>query len=304
MDPAANSAADPAWTDLSEAEAVFTRVRPRLFGVAYRMTGTVAEAEDAVQEAWLRWQDTDRAAVTDPVPFLMTIVTRICLNVLQSARARHETYIGPWLPEPVDTTADPALGAERGAALELATLMLLERLAPPERAAYILREAFAYPYEQVAETVGVSVPNARQLVSRARRRLTTRRAAPVANAEQDRLLRAFVTAARSGDLDALEEILAEDVVSYTDGNGARNAAQIPVLGRTTVAKFVRAFRNRLWPGASLRWITANGRSAVLVLHNDSPAAFLTVAAATDGIHRLLWVLAPEKLAGIARAQDR
>lgn len=304
VDPAADPASDPAWTDLSEAEAVFTRVRPRLFGVAYRMTGTVVEAEDAVQEAWLRWQDADRAAVTDPVPFLMTIVTRICLNVLQSARARHETYIGPWLPEPVDTTADPALGAERGAALELATLMLLERLAPPERAAYILREAFDYPYEQIAETVGVSVPNARQLVSRARRRVTTRRAAAVSGADQDRLLRAFVTAARSGDLIALEQILAEDVVSYTDGNGVRNAAQIPVLGRTTVAKFIRAFRGRVWPGATLRWITANGRSAVLVLHNGSPAAFLTVSASSGGIDHVLWVLAPGKLSGIGDAPGR
>ncbi|OKH72267.1 RNA polymerase sigma24 factor [Mycobacterium sp. SWH-M5] len=300
----ADPAANPAWTDLSRAEEVFTRVRPRLFGVAYRMTGTVTEAEDAVQETWLRWQDADRAAVTDPAAFLTTIVTRICLNVLQSARARHETYIGPWLPEPVDTTADPALGAERAAALELATLMLLERLAPPERAAYILREAFDYPYEQIAETVGVSAPNARQLVSRARKRLTTRRVAPVTDADQDRLLRAFVAAARSGDLDALEEILAEDVVSYTDGNGVRNAAQIPVLGRATVAKFVRAFRPRLWPGAALRWITANGRSAVLVLHNDSPAAFLTVAASANGIDHVLWVLAPEKLSRIGATPER
>ncbi|AKS35521.1 RNA polymerase sigma-70 factor [Mycolicibacterium goodii] len=296
--------ANPAWTDLPEAEAVFSRVRPRLFGVAYRMMGTVAEAEDAVQETWLRWQDADRAAVTDPASFLMTIVTRICLNVVQSARARHETYIGPWLPEPVDTTADPALGAERGAALELATLMLLERLAPPERAAYILREAFDYPYEQIAETVGVSVPNARQLVSRARKRLTTRRVSPVSDADQDRLLRAFVNAARSGDLDALEEILAEDVVSYTDGNGARNAAQIPVAGRTTVAKFVRAFRNRLWPGTTLRWITANGRPAVLIQHNGSAAAFLTIAASEGAIDQVLWVLAPDKLMKIAAAQQR
>jgi RNA polymerase sigma-70 factor (ECF subfamily) len=299
----ADPAAHPEWADLSDAEEIFTRARPRLFGIAYRMTGTIAEAEDAVQETWLRWQDADRASVNDPVPFLMTIVTRVCINLLQSARVRRETYIGPWLPEPVDTTADPALGAERAEALELATLMLLERLAPPERAAYILREAFDYPYESIADAIQVSVANARQLVSRARKHLTSRRVARVADGDQHRLLHAFVSAAQSGDLDALEEILAEDVASYTDGNGARNASQIPVLGRTTVARFVRAFRARLWTGATLRWVTANGRPAVIIFQNGSPAAFLTVATTTGVIDRVLWVLAPDKLSHIVDASQ-
>src|SRR5262249_33858638 len=123
----------------------FVRARPRLFGIAYRMLGSAAEAEDIVQDAWLRWQATDRSAVLDAAAFLATTTTRLALNVVQSARSSRETYVGPWLPEPVDTSADPHLGAERGEALGLAVLVLMEKLSPMERAAYVLREAFDYP---------------------------------------------------------------------------------------------------------------------------------------------------------------
>ncbi|MGV9799113.1 RNA polymerase sigma-70 factor [Mycobacterium sp. NPDC003449] len=286
---------------LSDAAAVFARVRPQLFGIAYRMLGGVAEAEDVVQDTWLRWQTADRAAVRDPVAFLVTVATRICLNALQSARARRETYIGPWIPEPVDTAGDPALGAERGAALELATLMLLERLAAPERAAYILREAFEYPYELIAQAIAVSETNARQLVSRARRHLTAQRAARVDEAERRRLLEAFVAAAQHGDLAGLEAVLAADVISYTDGNGARNATTIPLLGRERVARVVRAFRPRFWPGTTLRWITANGQAAVLVSRDDAVMAFITGTASATGLDRVLWVVSPDKLTHIGTA---
>lgn len=138
--------------DLDEAAAVFLGVRPRLFGIEYRMLGSASEAEDLVQEAWLRWQAYDRAAVLDPAAFLATTTTRLAINALQSARARRETYVGPWLPEPVDTSADPYLGAERGEALEFATLLLMEKLTPNEGAAYVLREAFDHPYGQIARS--------------------------------------------------------------------------------------------------------------------------------------------------------
>src|ERR1700755_2089252 len=189
--------------DLEEAAAVFTRVRPRLFGIAYRMLGSASEAEDLVQEVWLRWQATDRSVVHNPGAFLATTTTRLAINELQSARARRETYIGPWLPEPVDTSADPQLGAERGEALELATLMVLERLPPTERAPYVLREAFDYPYAQIAEVLAVKEDNARQLVSRARRHIADERSAPVDSAEQRRLLGALGAAAHKGDLERL-----------------------------------------------------------------------------------------------------
>src|SRR5262245_35163674 len=135
---------DPGQRDLTRATVAFAAVRPRLFGIAYRMLGTAVEAEDVVQEAWLRWQAADRGAVRDPEAFLVTTTTRLALNVVQSARKRRETYIGPWLPEPVDTRDDPELGAERREALALAVLVLLEKLSPAERAAYVLREAFDY----------------------------------------------------------------------------------------------------------------------------------------------------------------
>ncbi|MDV3130092.1 RNA polymerase sigma-70 factor [Mycobacterium sp. 21AC1] len=290
---------DPASPDLADAVDVFTAVRSRLFGVAYRMLGSVAEAEDVVQDVWLRWQESDRDTVRDPVAFLVTATTRACLNVLQSARARRETYAGPWLPEPVDTSADPALGAERDEALHVATLMLMEKLAPPERAAYILREAFDYPYGLIAETIQVSDVNARQLVSRARRHLNVRRAAPASSAEQKRLLAAFIEAAQTGDMASLEELLAADVVSYTDGNGMRNAAPHPVAGSRNVARFVRAFRHRFWPDSVVSWITANGQPGALVSRGGTVVAFLTVAASSGGIDEVLWVLTPEKLTHIA-----
>jgi len=151
---------------------VFEGVRPRLFGIAYRMLGSAAEAEDIVQDAWLRWQGTDRTAVVDPPAFLATTTTRLAITFAQSARSRRETYIGPWLPEPVDTSGDPRLGAERAEALEFAVLLLLEKLSPTERAAYILREAFDYSYDQIAHTIRSTEANARQLVSRARKHIS------------------------------------------------------------------------------------------------------------------------------------
>jgi RNA polymerase sigma-70 factor (ECF subfamily) len=192
--------------DLDEAATVFTRVRPRLFGIAYRMLSSATEAEDLVQEAWLRWQTADRGVVANPDAFLATTTTRLAINALRSARARRETYVGPWLPEPVDTGADPYLGAERGEALEFAALLLMERLTSGERAAYVLREAFDYPYGQIAEILHSTEPAVRQLVSRARRHMTDDRRTPVSATAQRELLTTFVTAARSGDLDGLERL--------------------------------------------------------------------------------------------------
>lgn len=196
---------------LEEATEVFLRARNRLFGIAYRILNSRSDAEDIVQEAWLRWQMCDRIAVLDPPAFLATTTTRLCINAMQSARARHETHAGPWLPEPVDASADPLLGAERSEALEYAAITLIERLSPTERAAYVLREAFDYPYGQIAAIVGVKEPNARQLVSRARRHLVDTECREAAsNAEQKRLFHAFVAAA-DGDLTLLEKVFAVDV---------------------------------------------------------------------------------------------
>jgi RNA polymerase sigma-70 factor (ECF subfamily) len=280
---------------LDRATRDFIAARPQLFGIAYRVLGSVAEAEDIVQDAWLRWQNTNRADVHEPAAFLATVTARLAINVAQSARVRRESYVGPWIPEPVDTSADPQLGAERAEALDLAVLFLLQKLNPVERAAYVLREAFDYPYKQIAEMLETSEANTRQLVSRARKHLSSERAAPVSSTAHRRLLEVFLAAAQTGDLSALEGVLTEGVVSYTDGDGVRGAARIPVVGREHVTKFVAAFAPRFWPGTEVRWVEANGRPAVLVSAGGNASALLSVDASARGIERLLWVMNPAKL---------
>ncbi|GAA5199275.1 RNA polymerase sigma-70 factor [Microbacterium jejuense] len=286
--------------DLAQAVAMFDEHRRRIFGIGYRMLGTVADAEDIVQETWIRWQNADRDGIHDPAAFLATIATRLSINATQSAHARRETYIGPWLPEPVNTDDDPALGAERGEALQFAILLMLEKLTPTERAAYILREALDYPYERIAEVISTSVASARQLVSRARKHLESARRAEVAAAEQRRLLEAFLVAAQKGDVSDLERLFAEDVVSYTDGNGVKLAARIPVAGRSRVAKFVAAFSSHFWTGKRIDWIEVNGQPAATLTEDGLVTTIVTVTAREDGIHQLLWVMSPDKLANLAQ----
>ena len=188
--------------------AAFLSARPRLFGIAYRMLGKAAEAEDIVQDVWVRWQTTNRSLVRNPAAFLVTTATRLAINVLQSARARRETNVDRWLREPVDTGADPGLGTERREAVNSAVLVLLEKLPPRERAAYVLREAFNYPYREIAGILKIADANARQLVARAREHVSDGRQAPVSPVEQRRLVDAFIAAARTGDLAGLENFFA------------------------------------------------------------------------------------------------
>lgn len=195
--------------DISDGDAaLFERTRPRLFGVAYRVLGNAVEADDVVQEAWIRWQRTDRSQVRDPAAFLATTATRLAINVTQSAHARREVHVGPRLVEAADADASPSLEAEHAEALESAVRVLLAKLSPAERAAYVLREAFDYPYRQISAVLSLSEPNARQLVTRARRRLSADHQRPVAPGEHQRLLDVFVTAAQTGDLGSLEHLLA------------------------------------------------------------------------------------------------
>lgn len=285
---------------MEDALSVFVSVRKRLFGIAYRMLGSVAEAEDVVQDVWLRWQTTDRSVVRDAPAFLATTATRLAINVAQSARVRRETYVGPWLPEPVHTGDNPSLGAERGEALEFAVLMLLEKLSPPERAAYVLREAFDYPYPEIAEILQVAEANSRQLVSRARKHVADGRRTPVSPTEQRRLLTAFVDAAQKGDLAGLEGLLAADVVSYSDGGGVVRAAQKPVEGRERVAKFISSFASHFWAGVTCSMIEANAQACVLISRDGAPVTLATIEASADGIGKVLWVMRPSKLAAVSR----
>ena len=193
----------------------FMSVRPRLFGIAYRMLGSAVEAEDVVQDAWVRWQTADRGLVRDAAAFLATTTTRLAINVLQSARSRRETCGEESLPEPADTGADPGVRAERGEALELGVLDMLEKLSPTERAAYILREAFDYTYRDIADLLRLEVANARQVMTRARQHITNGRRTPASSTQHERLLDAFLAAARHGDVAGLEGILASHVVSIS-----------------------------------------------------------------------------------------
>lgn len=283
---------EPTFND--QGLSAFHTARPRLFGIAYRMLGSAAEADDVVQDVWVRWQTTNRTTVQDPPAYLATSAVRLSINVLQSARSRREAYVGTWLPEPVDTSSDPRLGAERAEALELAVLLLMERLAPPERAAYILREAFDYAYNQIAEVLQVSEENARQLVSRARKHIAEGRRRPVDVAQQRRLLEAFVDAAQRGDLHGLERLFTADVVSYSDGGGLVRAAQKPVEGRDRVAKFISTV-TRYWHGITLSFIEANGRSCVLMTRDGECAGLASVEASEEGIDQILWFMRPSKL---------
>jgi RNA polymerase sigma-70 factor (ECF subfamily) len=290
-------------SSLAEAASVFVQHRPRLFGIAYRVLGSVVEAEDVVQEVWLRWQKTDRSAVVSPVAFLSSATTRLAINVAQSARLRRETYIGPWLPEPIDTSSDPEVGAQRAEALELALLLVLERLNPTERACYILREAFDYSYPEIAEILKLSLVNVRKIVSRARKHLTAEQRESVDTTEHRRLLNAFVSAAQTGNVAELEALLAPDAVSLSDGNGIRGAARKPVLGRTRVANLSTA-APWFWGTADLRYVEVNGRAGVMLYHHGVPSTILTMAASEEGVHKVMWVFNPSKIAAFLDSRSR
>jgi RNA polymerase sigma-70 factor (ECF subfamily) len=210
------------------------------FGVAYRMLGSVSEAEDVAQEALLRLTSQENA-IDEPAAWVTTVATRLSINVLRSARARREAYVGPWLPEPLleDPAPSPASRAELADSLSLAVLVLLERLTPVERAAYLLREVFGYEYAEIADIIERTEVNSRQLVTRARKHLEAERPRFDADeAARDALLERFLAAAEEGDVQALEELLAKDAVLYTDGGGKVLASPEPLVGAELVARFM------------------------------------------------------------------
>jgi RNA polymerase sigma factor (sigma-70 family) len=223
----------PSSSEVAAYVADFQGARPRLFGIAYRMLGRAADAEDIVQDVWLRWQGTDRTQVRDRIAFLVTITTRVTLNATSSARARHEVLVDRWLPEELPSSEDPSLATERSADIEHAVLLLLQRLTPTERAVFVLREAFAYPFRDIADRLGISETNARQLCHRARARLAGPRHEhePVSRADQDRLLRSFLDAAQNGAMSHLERLLTADVRSDS-ARGRRRQQMNPSCGRS------------------------------------------------------------------------
>ncbi|MFI7227594.1 RNA polymerase sigma-70 factor [Nonomuraea angiospora] len=281
----------------------FEEHRPMLLGLAYRLLGSMWDAEDVVQEAWLRWQGTDRGEIKEPRAFLVTVVSRLALDQLRSARVRREAYTGPWLPEPVMTAqAGPLDTAELRDTVSYATLHLMERLSPPERAVFVLREAFELPYDEIAEIVGTSAANARQLHRRASVRLAEGRDRFQPSAEDHtRLLAKFMDAAAGGDFAALTELLHEDVVSYNDGGGKVRAALRPILGRRKVVAFLNGLLSRYDFGDS-RLIEVNGQPALWTRVAGHRQVVLIDA--RDGvITRIYGLLNPDKLTRVTAGTE-
>jgi RNA polymerase sigma-70 factor (ECF subfamily) len=276
----------------------FEENRSMLLGLAYRLLGSMWDAEDVVQEAWLRWQDADRSQIRDPRAFLVTITSRLALDQLRSARVKRESYTGPWLPEPVSSAeAGPLDTAELRDTVSYATLHLMERLSPPERAVFVLREAFALPYPEIAGIVGSSVANARQLHHRASVRLAEGRDRfRPTDEEHSRLLLTFMDAATGGDLDALTEVLHEDVVAWNDGGGNVRAALRPIIGRRKVASFLAGLIARYDYGDA-RLVEANGRPAMWTRVNGHEQ-FVAIEIRDGRIGALFAVLNPDKLSRV------
>ena len=290
----------------------FERYRRRLLGLAYRMLGSMADAEDAVQETYLRWHAADRGRVSDPKAFLMTTTARIGLDMLTSARARREEYVGPWLPEPVVDTAAlaPDSRTELAEDLSIALLLTLDRLSPLERAAFLLHDVFDFAFSEVATTLGRSEPACRQLAARAREHVRAVRPrctiAPARSGEIDakheKLISTFMAATRSGDLHALTHLLASEVRVMTDGGGKVAAALNVLDGADRAARFLIGATRKGWrEDFTLRFATINGLPGVIVDGPDGPvqtAAFEI----EDGIIKMLYVVRnPDKLQHLATA---
>lgn len=297
------SAVDP----MSNPAASFEPYRRRLLGLAYRMLGSMADGEDAVQETYLRWHAADRGKVSDPRAFLMTTTARICLDMLTSARARREEYVGPWLPEPVVDTATlaPDSRTELAEDLSIALLLTLDRLSPLERAAFLLHDVFDFSFTEVAATLERSEAACRQLAARARSHVREIRprgavAAPPRSAEIDarheQLMLAFVAATRSGDLNALTNLLAGDVRIVTDGGGKVAAALNVLEGADRAARFLVGATRKGWrDDFTLRFATINGLPGVILDGPEGPVQ-TTAFQIEDAVIRALYVVRnPDKL---------
>jgi RNA polymerase sigma-70 factor (TIGR02957 family) len=286
-------------------------LRPRAFAIAYRMLGSVSEAEDVVQEALLRLHRAGREGerIESPRAYLSTVVTRLAIDQLRSARVRRETYVGEWLPEPllVSEDDDPARHAEVADSLSLAFLVLLESLSPEQRAVFLLREVFDYPYEQIAEIVGKNEPAVRQLAVRARRQVDERRVRFDASREQrDELAARFFAAAQEGDLGGLEALLAEDVELHGDGGGKVPALARALFGRARVARTLRNWARaatRL-PGVGMRRVDVNGQPGAMFLDAHGQVFGVMALEIADGqIQGIRSIVNPDKLRHLGAVAD-
>ncbi|HSK75020.1 MAG TPA: RNA polymerase sigma-70 factor [Thermoanaerobaculia bacterium] len=286
--------------------AAFERERGRLFGIAYRMLGSVAEAEDVLQDAWLRWHGVDHAQVENPSAYLVRLVTRLAIDTLGAARNRLTDYVGPWLPEPLvrksaaPSPDDPAALQELADDLSTAFLLLLERLTPVERAVFLLRESFDFNYREIADIVGKTEENCRQIDRRARKRLDEgRRPVPARPEEHDRLLGGFLRAIKDGDLDGMVTLLARDATLYSDGGGKTRAAQKPIHGAEGITRFLFGLRKNAPPDWEIRPAILNGRTGLLNLVAGKVLSAMTFQVEDGQIQGIYIVVNPDKLERIA-----
>lgn len=279
--------------------AEFETRRGRMFGLAYRMLGSVAEAEDAVQDAYLRWDRADD--ITHPDAWLTKVVTNLCLNRLTAARATREQYVGSWLPEPVPTDAlGPMETAEQRDSVSLALLTLLERLTPAERAVFVLREAFGYSHGEVAQVMELSEANCRQLYRRATQHLAQRRTRFQPSREQrERLASRFLAAAQHGDLRGLEELLAEDVTSWADSGGTQAMARRPVVGRDKVGRYFVGGWRKVPEGITFTSAEVNGQTAFVAWLSGTVMAVIALEFDGERIADVTIVANPAKLSRLA-----
>lgn len=279
--------------------AIFNLHRRRLLSIAYRMLGSMSDAEDMLQEAFIRWQQTALGEIESPEAFLVTIVSRLCLNHLDSARVKREQYFGQWLPEPVLTnqSGDFTLPLEMDDSLSMAFLVLLERLTPVERAVFLLREIFEYEYVEIARILEQSESNCRQILRRARQHLKLNRPRFDASPRQhEELLKRFLEASARGDMEGLLGIMAKDIVVYTDGGGKTTAVPNPVYGVDNVIRFLEGARKKFLPADLTRQLThVNGRLGVVTYHHGHPYSVLTLAVAEGRICNIFIVSNPDKL---------
>ncbi|HYQ22195.1 RNA polymerase sigma-70 factor [Stenotrophomonas sp.] len=284
-------------------ESAFQTHRPRLMALAYRLLGSRSDAEDVVQDAWLRWSGTDPAAVRDPEAWLVTITTRLGLDRLRAARRERVHYVGPWLAEPLEIrlaaepASDPAVAHARTDEVSVAFLTLLEHLGPEERAAFLLKEAFDHDYRQIAALLGLSEANCRQLVHRAKQRLQAGRPRFNADSGQHRqLLARFMDATQRGDSEAIQALLHANARLVSDGGGVVTAAVRPLLGAERIGRLFWAIARRgLGQTAQLGWV--NGEPAILRFLGDQLHSVTTIEVAEGRIANVYSVLNPEKLRG-------
>jgi RNA polymerase sigma-70 factor (ECF subfamily) len=273
----------------------FAQHRSVLVGAAYRVVGSVSDAEDVVQEAWLRWTGVDHDEVRDARAYLIRITTRLALNRLREQKARREQYVGPWLPEPLATDDDPEAAAELADSVSMAMLVVLETLSPLERATFVLREVFDLPYDEIAETLGRSETAVRQLAHRAREHVHARQPRHhVDKARHDEVTMRFMQAAGSGDFDQVVALLAPDAVLISDGGGKKKAALRPIHGADKIARWLFAVIAEN-PGFEIRMGTLNGEIAYIAYDGDAPdtVAFLK---SDDGLISELYLIRnPDKL---------